>query len=333
MAAQLAGMEFFGVRIVGLNEETLRKALLSLVVLAVVLGVRALLTVVVGFGTGVSRRTIWVRKSIRLVFGAIGALLLLSIWFDNPTRFATFLGLLAGGLVFASQNAVLSVAGYFVIVFGKTFDIGDRIQIGDVRGDVLDIGLLKTTVMEIGVPGPLQPVAPHWVVSRQYTGRVVTITNAEVFKQPTYNYTRNFNFLWEEMSLPLRYGTDFRRAEAILLAAVREATAGIIEEGHRQLAAMRERYLIHSSDLEPHAYLRLTDNWMEMRVRFLVKNFGARDVKDTVSRRVLERFQAEGIELASTTVEVVRVPRVEVREVPTDDRSHPDPDEQPAQPH
>jgi small-conductance mechanosensitive channel len=203
-------MEFFGVRILGFNPETLRKVVLSLAVLAVVLGVRALLTVVVGLGTGVSRRSIWVRKSIRLVFGGVGVLLLLSIWFDNPNRLATFLGLLAGGLAFASQNAVLSVAGYFVIVFGKAFDLGDRIQIGDVRGDVLDIGLLKTTVMEMGVPALLHPEPHHWVAARQYTGRVVTITNAEVFRQPTYNYTRNFNFLWEELRLPLRYDADAR---------------------------------------------------------------------------------------------------------------------------
>lgn len=310
-------MEFYGVRILGLNAETLRKVVLSLAVLAVALGVRALLTVVVGLGTGVSRRSIWVRKYVRLAFGGVGTLLLLSIWFDNPNRLATFLGLLAGGLAFASQNAVLSVAGYFVIVFGKAFDLGDRIQIGDVRGDVLDIGLLKTTVMEMGVPALLRPEPHHWVQARQYTGRVVTITNAEVFKQPTYNYTRSFNFLWEELRLPLRYGTDLQRAEALVLGAVREATAGIIDEGHRELANLRERFLIHASELEPRAYLRLTDNWVELSVRFLVKTYGVREVKDAISRRVLERFQAEGIDLASTTVELVRLPRLEVRAAET----------------
>ncbi|NVJ10090.1 mechanosensitive ion channel [Myxococcus sp. AM001] len=307
------GMELFGVRVLGLNAETLHKVVLSLTVLAVVLGVRALLTVVVGLGTGVSRRSIWARKGIRLAFGAVGTLLLLSIWFDNPNRLATFLGLLAGGLAFASQSAVLSVAGYFVIVFGKTFDLGDRIQVGDVRGDVLDIGLLKTTVMEMGVPALLNPDPHHWVSARQYTGRVVTITNAEVFKQPTYNYTRSFNFLWEELRLPLRYDTDLQRAEATVLAAVREATAGIIEEGHRELAHLRERFLIHASELEPRVYLRLTDNWVELSVRFLVKTYGVREVKDAISRRVLTRFREEGIDLASATMELVRLPRVEVR--------------------
>lgn|GEM_PF-1223238 len=151
------------------------------------------------------------------------------------------------------------------------------------------------------------------MAARQYTGRVVTITNAEVFKQPTYNYTRNFNFLWEELRLPLRYDTDFQQAEAIVLGAVREATSGIIEEGHRELANMRERYLIHADELEPRAYLRLTDNWVELSVRFLVKTYGVRDVKDVISRRVLERFHEQGIVLATTMVEVVRLPRLEVR--------------------
>lgn len=210
---------------------------------------------------------------------------------------------------------MLSVAGYFVIVFGKMFDFGDRIQLGDVRGDVLDIGLFKTTVMEMGVPQLMMPDPHSWVASRQYTGRVVTITNAEIFKQPTYNYTRNFDFLWEEMRLPLRHGTELARAEAIVLAAVREVTAGIIEEGHQELANMRKRYLIHSADMEPRAFLRLTDSWMELSVRFLVKSYGVREAKDLISRRILEQFNAAGIELASATMELAlsKVPPLELR--------------------
>jgi small-conductance mechanosensitive channel len=119
-----------------------------------------------------------------------------------------------------------------------------------------------------------------------------------------------------------------QRAEAIVLAAVREATAGIIEEGHRELANLRERFLIHAGELEPRAYLRLTDNWVEMSVRFLVKTYGVREVKDVISRHVLERFREEGIELASTTVELVRVPRVEVRTI---ERNLPE--EEPRPPH
>lgn len=306
-------MEFFGVRILGLNPETLRKLLLTLAVIGVVFVLRAAFGAVAARGLGVSHRSIWTRKGIRMALGALGVLLLLSIWFDNPGRLATFTGLIAGGLAFASQNAVLSAAGYFVIVFGKVFDIGDRIQLGEVRGDVLDIGLFKTTVMEMGVPSALQPDPSHWISARQYTGRVVTVTNAEVFKTPTYNYTRNFNFLWEELRLPLHYDEDLERAEAIALEAVRDATQGIREDGRSALTQMRERYLIHAGDLEPRGYVRLTDNWVELSVRFLVKAYGVREVKDQIARRILQRFRAEGIELASAGFEVVKVPPLELR--------------------
>ncbi|NVI99610.1 hypothetical protein HV824_15975 [Myxococcus sp. AM009] len=115
-------------------------------------------------------------------------------------------------------------------------------------------------------------------------------------------HTRNFNFLWEE--LPLRYDTDFQRAEAIIVATVREATAGIIDEGRHELANMRERYLIHADELEPRAYLWLTDNWVELRVR---------EVKDGISQRGLVRSRVEGIELAANTVALVRVPWLGLR--------------------
>jgi small-conductance mechanosensitive channel len=320
-------MELFGVRILGLNSESLHKLLLSAVVLAAVLGVRVLLSVVTGLGTGVSRRSIWTRKGIRLGCGALGVLLLLSIWFDNPARLATFGGLFAAGAAVASQNVIVSVVGYFVIVFGKVFDLGDRIQLGDVRGDVLDIGLFKTTVMEMGVPPALQPDPSHWISARQYTGRVVTVANSEIFKTPTYNYSRNFDFLWEELKLPLHYDEDLERAEAIVLEAAREATSGIMDEGRRALSGMRERYLIHAGDLEPRCFVRLTDNWVELSVRFLVKAWGVRELKDRMSRRILERFRAEGIEVASSTFELVRAPALELR----GPRTHPGPEPAPAE--
>lgn len=131
------------------------------------------------------------------------------------------MGLLAAGLAFASQNLVLSIAGYFVIVFGRVFDLGHRIELGGVRGDVLDIGLVKTTIMEMGVPAALFPDPHHWVAARQYTGRVVSVVNAEVFRQPVFNYTANFNLLWEELLIPLRYGTDLAVAERIVVEAAR----------------------------------------------------------------------------------------------------------------
>src|SRR5689334_12743600 len=130
---QLSAVTIFGVHILGLDSHSLWKIALTLIVIAAIVAVRALLRVVSGFHTHRSKRLIWARKYVRLGIGALGVLIILSIWFDNPARLATFTGLIAAGAAIASQNAILSVAGYFMIVFGKAFDLGDRIQIGEVR--------------------------------------------------------------------------------------------------------------------------------------------------------------------------------------------------------
>lgn len=302
-------MELFGVRVLGLSDAGLRKLLLTAVVLGVAFGARGFLRFVSGLGAGAtSRRSIWVRKSVRLAIGALATLLLLSIWFDDPGRLSTFMGLVVAGLAFAAQNLVLSAAGYFVIVFGRVFDLGHRVELGGVRGDVLDIGFVKTTIMEMGVPRALFPDPHHWVAARQYTGRVVTVANAEVFRQPVYNYTANFELLWEELSIPLRYGADLEQADRIVLEIARTQTHEAVAVASRELEQLRRSYLVEQTDLEPSTYVRLTDNWIELNVRFITSTHGVRSVKDRISRSILAAFAAARIEIASQTVELVRAP-------------------------
>jgi small-conductance mechanosensitive channel len=320
-------MEFLGIRLVGFNEETLTKLALSAAIVGVVLVVRKLVaSSTTLWPRRATRRSVWVRKGVRLAFGFVAVMLLLSVWFDRPDRLATFTGLLAAGAAVASQKAILSFAGYFVIVVGKVFDIGDRIQIGDVRGDVLDIGLFKTTVMEMGVPPPLLPNPNNWITARQYTGRVVTFTNSEVFESATFNYSRMFDFLWEEMRIPLHYEEDLARAEAIALEVARATTAPVAEEARRELHRLRQRFPLQPADLEPQSYLRLTDNWVELSLRFLVRAWGIRTAKDEITRTILARYREEGITIASASFELARMPEVRVRAesaLPAGDREAP----------
>jgi small-conductance mechanosensitive channel len=307
-------MEFLGIRLIGFNEDTLTKLALTAAIVGAVLILRKLVATTTTLSSHrATRRSVWMRKGVRLAFGIVAVLLLFSVWFDRPERLATFTGLLVAGAAVASQKAILSFAGYFVIVFGKVFDIGDRIQIGDVRGDVLDIGLFKTTVMEMGVPPSLLPDPNNWITSRQYTGRVVTFTNSEVFESATFNYSRMFDFLWEEMRIPLHYEEDLERAEAIALAAARGATVHVVEDARRQLERVRQRFPLQPADLEPQSYLRLTDDWVELSVRFLVRAWGIRAAKDEITRSVLRRYREEGISIASATFEVVKLPELRIR--------------------
>jgi small-conductance mechanosensitive channel len=117
---------------------------------------------------------------------------------------------------------VTAVAGYFVILRGKTFNVGDRIVMGGVRGDVIALSFTQTTIMEMGQPPSVASDDPGmWVKRRQYTGRIVTVSNSKIFDEPVYNYSRDFPYIWEEISLPVSYTADRKRAEEVLLDVAR----------------------------------------------------------------------------------------------------------------
>jgi small-conductance mechanosensitive channel len=165
-------VEIFGVRLVGVDAHNGRKLLFSigLIVVAILLrwGLNALARLLLD---RVSERAgFWVRQAVRLTILVILIVGLISVWFDDPTRLATALGLVTAGLAFALQKVVTSLAGYFVILRGATFTVGDRITMGGVRGDVVALGFFQTTIMEMGQPPAVQGADPAmWVQSRQFT--------------------------------------------------------------------------------------------------------------------------------------------------------------------
>ncbi len=240
---------------------------------------------------------------------------LLSIWFNDPTRLATAFGLVSAGLAFALQQVVTSIAGYFVILRGNTFTVGDRISMGGVRGDVMRLGFIQTTIMEMGQPPAVQGADPAmWVHSRQFTGRIVTVSNSNIFAEPVFNYTRDFPFVWEEMAIPITYTADRARAEAILLEAARlhatEADAMAAEKKHE----LQKRFGVEPVELNPRIYYRITDNWLELTVRFVVGTHRIRGAKDAMSRYIITELDRAGIGIASATYDIVGLPTVEIRQ-------------------
>ena len=173
-------VEVFGqqIRLLFFSEENGIKLLLTAALVLILMVLRWLargLSRLLQRGLGGERARFWTRQAINLVFAVLLLLGVLSIWFDDPARLATGVGLLTAGLAFALQKVITAVAGYLVILRGDTFNVGDRITLGGVRGDVIALGFIKTTIMEMGQPPAVQGTDPvQWVRSRQYTGRVVT---------------------------------------------------------------------------------------------------------------------------------------------------------------
>jgi len=230
---------------------------------------------------------------------ALGSILILFIWLGAGSSFTVAMGILGAGIAFASQELIGSFAGYVNIVTGSLFHIGDRVRIGNVVGDVMDISILRTTVMEIG----------EWVRADQYTGRIVTVANRVVFSDPVFNYTQSWGYLWDEIRIPVTYESDWRLAVEIMLEHGRRHATHLLEAAHDALEALRQRYPIQDVSVEPALYVALTDNWIELTLRYAVEVHERRQVQARLHQELLQRFESEErITVASTTVAIVDFP-------------------------
>lgn len=313
---QVEGSRLFGITLIGATPENLHKLLLTLAFVAVAFmltwALRAILRLFIGTRSG-TRFQFWAKQGLSLIVAGIVIVGILSIWFDNPARLAGFLGLVGAGVAFALQRVITAVAGYFVILRGKTFNVGDRIVMGGVRGDVVGLSFMQTRIMEMGQSPKEQGDAPSmWVRSRQFTGRIVTVTNDKVFDEPVYNYTRDFPYLWDEINLPVKYGDDIQRVEQILLGTACRNALTRDRIGAEEVQRLKQGFGIDVGDIDPSVYWRLTDNWLELTVRFLGPDHGMRQIKDAMSREILAGLEQAQIEIASGTYAIVEMPPLRI---------------------
>jgi small-conductance mechanosensitive channel len=308
-AVDETNFQLFGVKFLGFSGVTLRKAILTVAFIVAIVAVRTVLEWVVrrsARGRPRESRSFWMRQAANILTAALFVVSMLSVWLDDPARLATGIGLVSAGLAFALQKVVTSLAGYFVIIRSRVFTIGERITMGGVRGDVISLGFLKTTLMEMGDPAAGAPTV--WVHGRQYTGRIVTITNDKIFEEPIFNATREFPFLWDEIQVPIPYTADRKRAEEILLGAANGVTEALQRDAEPYRARMHDRYNVDLDSLAPRVYFKLTDNWLELSLRFIVSDRASRDTKDQIAREILRGFEAAGIGIASATIAIVGLP-------------------------
>lgn len=244
----------------------------------------------------------YLRKGVRYVVAAVTLVILAVVWRPFAGQIGVVIGLVGAGVAFAMQEVIGALAGWVNIVSGRIFGVGDRIRMGGAHGDVIDLSPLRTKILEIGVPDSTgrSDDASTWVGGRQYTGRIVAVSNKASFTEPVFNYSAVFEFIWEELVVPVPHAADWRLAERILHE---EATRVSRSEGAQEaMRTMTRRYPVPLTEIEPRVFVRATDNWLELAARFVVPVRTARSVKDDMTRRVVDRLGAAGIELASETL-------------------------------
>jgi small-conductance mechanosensitive channel len=317
-------VELYGVKLIGVNADVGEKLLFTLVLLFVVSAARFLLCELarrVFPERGHNRARFWSRQAVNLGATLVFIVVLLSVWFDNPSNLGIAVGLVTAGLSFALQKVILSLAGYLVILRGNTFNVGDRIAMGGVRGDVIALDFLFTTIMEMGQPPSLGGGADSaWVMGRQYTGRIVAVSNGQIFDNPVYNYSRDFPYIWDEIHVPIAYADDREQAERVLLDAANTHSESVQNMSASAVDLMLAHYAIPLGDLRPRVFYRITDNWLELAVRFLARDRNIRDLKDAMSRDILRGLEKAGIGIASATYDIVGFPPIQTRAAPERER-------------
>ena len=255
----------------------------------------------------------WLRKVAGYAIWTVAAILILFVWADFGGRLGIILGGFSAGLAFALQNVISSVAAWIIILTSRVFKAGDRVMMGGVRGDVIDVSPLRTSIMEMGSPNSSEDKESEtWINARQYTGRLVTVSNKAFFEEPVYNYSKDFEYIWEELKVPISYKADWKAARRILQEEVEDATSDFRRESAAALSEMARRYLIPRGDVEPQVFMKLTDNWIELAARFVIPVRSARRVKSDISENLMIRYSEQGIGLASETSEIVSLPPLRV---------------------
>jgi small-conductance mechanosensitive channel len=227
-----------------------------------------------------------------------------TVFRDQLGHLAVALGITAAAVTFALQEAIASIAGWVAIPFGHFYQVGNRVQLGGIMGDVIDIGILQTTVMECG----------DWVNADLYNGRIVRIANSYVLKEPVFNYSADFPFLWDEITVPVKYGSDHRLAREILQQIAEDVVGEFTARAKLAWHDAVKKYRIEDEQVEPMVTLVANDNWMEFTVRYIVDYKRRRTTKDELFTRILNAIdETHGrVAIASTTIQIVETPGLQV---------------------
>lgn len=233
----------------------------------------------------------WRKSSVYIAF-TIGFLLIGRIWFEGFNSLATFLGLLSAGLAIALKDPLVNLAGWMFIIWRKPFVVGDRIQVGNNSGDVIDIRIFQFTLMEIG----------NWVDAEQSTGRILHIPNGKVFSDIQANYTTGFNYIWNEIPVLVTFESNWKKAKDILSAIVNKYAEHLSKAAEERIKEASRRFMIFYTKLTPIVYTSVRDSGVMLTIRYLCDPRKRRSSEEEIWEEILLQFsKCDDIDFAYPT--------------------------------
>jgi len=226
-----------------------------------------------------------------LIFIAVG----IAIWVDNIQALLVSFGILAAGVAVALQDVFKNFAGSLIIFITGTYHVGDRIEINSKIGDVVDIGIFYTTLLETN----------EWINGDQATGRLSIIPNSLVLSGVVNNYTRDHPYIWDEIGIPITYDSDWKGALRIIEKVIDAETKEITIKSETSVSKLSDKYYLPQKSTEPTVFVTLTDNWVNMNIRYITEVRQRRIVRDKLSRILLfELEKVDNIKIASENMDI-----------------------------
>ncbi|MCK0135081.1 MULTISPECIES: mechanosensitive ion channel family protein [Arenibacter] len=245
------------------------------------------------------------QKGVEIIgYVLITLLILMAFTVENIKDYTIIIGLFTAGITFTLQELILSIAGSFYIFFVKVYKPGDRIEINGIKGDVIDIDSIYTTLMEIG----------EWVSSDNYSGRIVKISNAFVFKGPIKNYSMDFPFVWDELNILITYDSDVALAKKLVLEKATDFLSEYTKNSLAKWEEMVEHYYIENATIAPTLAINPTDNWIAINLRYITDYKLRRITKHELFEQIVQALMAtdDKVKLASTTLQLLKIPELDI---------------------
>lgn len=239
------------------------------------------------------------RKAMNMVGYLLIVAACLFVYSDKLGNIGVALGVAGAGIAFALQEVIVSIAGWLNILIAGTVGVGQRVKIGDVKGDIIDIGVMGTTIMEVG----------DWVNGDLYNGRIISLANSFVFKEKIHNYSAEYPFLWDEITVPIRTESDYNLARKVFTDVLNELCADYASKSEAQWNNLANKYRVENAQVQPMVTLQFDENWITFTLRYIVDYKKRRSTKDAIYTKLLNEIAKyeQIIMIATSTLEVTNV--------------------------
>ena len=234
----------------------------------------------------------WQKTTTYIIF-FLAVITIGRVWFKGVESIATYFGLLSAGVAIALRDPITNITGWMFILWRTPFTVGDRVEIGETAGDVIDINFFKFTIMEIG----------KWIDGESTTGRIVHVPNGRVFTDNLANYGRGFKYIWNELPVLITFESDWKKAKEILHELSIQHTIQVSKAAAKKFQEVSKLFMMHQPNFKPAIFTKIEDSGVKLTVRYLCNPRKRRASSQAIWEGILDAFNKENnIEFAYPTI-------------------------------